>query len=117
MGTPTAAAQLGFAGLAPFAFCAAAALLAAPAWSVAAQVGLLLYGAVILSFMGGCRWGFAAAGLGEGPSFAALGISVLPALWAFAVLGAALAPPSLFGASLPLPAGCLALAAGFLALY
>jgi hypothetical protein len=36
--------------------------------------------------MGGCRWGFAAGGLGEGPGWWPLGVSVAPALLAFAAL-------------------------------
>lgn len=98
---PTPAWQLGLAGLLPFAALALAALFGIEG----ARDGLLNYGALILSFMGGCRWGFAAAGLGQGASFAMLGISVLPALYAWAVLLLRFAPAA------------LALSAGFLALY
>lgn len=102
---PAPARQLGFAGLAPFAALSFAALaLDGEAAAMAASL-LIGYGAVILSFMGGCRWGFAAAGLGDGPSFALLGVSVLPALYAWIT---ALAPA---------PAAALLLAAGFGALY
>ncbi|MEL6316955.1 MAG: DUF3429 domain-containing protein, partial [Pseudomonadota bacterium] len=109
MQTPTAAKLLGFAGLAPFfALALAAAGGDLQARPVALQ-GLLLYGGVILSFMGGCRWGFSAAGLGSGPDWAPLGLSVLPALLAWAALWGA---PAL-GAQ----AAAAVLAAGFVALY
>ena len=51
---------------------------------------LLIYGAIILSFMGGIRWG--AAMLRDDASFNALGRSVLPSLLALAAaaLGGAL---------------------------
>lgn len=97
---PKAAATLGLAGLIPFVFFALAALLAPPAWAVPAQTTLADYGAVILAFMGGCRWGFAAAGLGEGAAMRPLLLSVLPALWAWVALGA------------PAPMNLIMLAAG-----
>ncbi|MEM9724512.1 MAG: DUF3429 domain-containing protein [Pseudomonadota bacterium] len=113
MKTPIAAAQLGYAGLAPFAVAAAATHLAPEAHAPLARLSLLLYGGVILSFMGGCRWGFAAAGLGPGPTFLVLAASVTPALWAFFILIAALAQPAMvsFGAA------AAALAVGFIALW
>jgi len=84
---PRAAAWLGAAGLVPF-LAGAAVLWLGPAEPRVAQA-LAAYGAVILSFMGGCRWGFAAAGLGEGAGWRALTISVVPALVAW---GAVMAP-------------------------
>ena len=102
---PPPARQLGFAGLAPFAALSFAALTLDGDAGAMAETLLIGYGAVILSFMGGCRWGFAAAGLGDGPSFARLGASVLPALYAWV---AALAPASI---------AALLLAAGFAGLY
>jgi hypothetical protein len=101
---PAPALKLGFAGLIPFAFFALAALFAPPAWSEPARATLTAYGAVILSFMGGCRWGFAAAGLGEGPAMRPLILSVAPSLWAWVALSAAA------------PFDLLMLAAGFAAL-
>lgn len=46
---------------------------------------LLSYGQIILSFMGGCLWGFGAKSDPEVPKWYVL--SVLPALWAFLVVG------------------------------
>ena len=91
---PRAALFLGFAGLVPFMWGAATTL--APQFGMAASgvVGSrfigpyvqLYYGAVILAFMSGVLWGFAAKV--EGPQ--ATGgyiLSVLPALWAFVMTG------------------------------
>ncbi len=53
-----------------------------------AMSGLVLYGAIILSFMGGAQWGLAMVGTPGGYSAmgARLAISVLPALAAFGLL-------------------------------
>ncbi|MEM9763289.1 MAG: DUF3429 domain-containing protein [Pseudomonadota bacterium] len=88
-GVPAAAGWLGLAGLLPFFACAlAVAMLSEAPQSVATQL-LAAYGAVILSFMGGCRWGLAAAGLGPdgglSPWFAYTA-SVVPSLYAWVVL-------------------------------
>jgi hypothetical protein len=77
---PAAARQLGLAGLIPF---VGLALLAHLAPGSGARDWLAGYGGAILAFMGGCRWGFAAAGLGEGPSVKLLGLAVIPSLWAW----------------------------------
>lgn len=82
---PAAALLLGVAGVIPFAALAllialGGAGLLAP--EQAARV-LQLYGAVILSFMGGAQWGLASA-RPEGPKARALAVSVLPALFAWA---------------------------------
>lgn len=111
---PRAAMLLGVAGLAPFAAGALGSVLARAPADAALLDGLLLYGAVILSFMGGCRWGFRAAGLSGGdPSEAgdwrAYGLSVVPSLWGFfAVLSVDWIGEAAVAA---------ALAVGFLALY
>jgi hypothetical protein len=103
---PEPARLLGYAGLIPFfGLAGLSGFLSEPHASMA-QAWLTGYGAVILSFMGGCRWGFAAAGLGDGPSFAPLAISVLPSLYGWAVVSA-----------LPFTPAALALAVGFFALY
>ncbi len=103
-GVPAAARWLGLAGLVPF---FALALLAwLPDVSLKALAVRLLagYGAIILSFMGGCRWGLAAAGLADGPSWRLLGASVVPALYAWGA------------AALPSPLALLMLGIGFLGL-
>ena len=83
MQPPSAARLLGYAGLIPFVGLAGVAAVAEPAIAAEAARGAIYYGVAILSFMGGCRWGFASAGLGEGPTFAPLAISVAPALLAW----------------------------------
>jgi hypothetical protein len=94
---PRGAIRLGWAGVLPFVGLALAAW-----WPDArdpAMRAFLAYGALILSFLGGARWGRAmAAGAGTG-QFAA---SVIPSLWGW--LAWLLLPP--------VPALCL-LAGGF----
>ena len=63
---PRPAVALGFAGLIPFVGLALLAHMAPIDVALRAQYSLSVYGAVILGFMGGCRWGFAASGMGEG---------------------------------------------------
>lgn len=96
---------LGLAGLLPFLGTLAAAWLAPPFWQVLAMQAFLVYGAVILSFLGGVHWGLA---LGGGVAAAArhrrLAVAVLPSLVAW--------PALLIDARL----GASCLAAGFLAL-
>jgi Protein of unknown function (DUF3429) len=84
---PSAARWLGFGGLLPF----AGAVLArfTPAHDLA-PFALSAYGAVILSFLGGVRWGLAIADTGGGDLAARLSISVLPALAGWVAL---LLPP------------------------
>ena len=81
---PQAARALGFAGVLPF-----AALAVAYAWSGSglqepALAGFIAYSALILSFLGGIRWGVASRS--KARQATALAISVLPSLWAFACL-------------------------------
>ncbi|MEM0988080.1 MAG: DUF3429 domain-containing protein [Pseudomonadota bacterium] len=102
---PPAALWLGRAGLIPFIGLALATLATEAETKHLALRLLEGYGVVILSFMGGCRWGFAAAGLGEGPRIVPLAIAVLPALFAWAV------------AELPTPYDLCALAFGFMLLF
>jgi hypothetical protein len=90
---PRDAALLGFAGLVPFLGLSLLAVALGGETGALALRGLVLYGAAILSFMGGCRWGFAASGLGDGPVLKPLAVSVLPALWAWAAVW--LLPPTL----------------------
>lgn len=83
---PRAALGLGLAGLAPFLALAVAAHVAPEPWDGEARRSLALYATVILSFMGGCRWGLASAGLGEGATWWRLSVSVLPAILAWAAM-------------------------------
>lgn len=91
---PRAALGLGLAGLIPFVWGAASQLspglaeigLAAAGPRFVGPYVSLAYGTVILSFMSGVLWGFATKATG---SAAATGyaLSVLPALWAFFMVG------------------------------
>lgn len=56
---------LGWSGVLPFALAVATALVL-PAWAGLAAAAFVCYGAVILSFLGGARWGRGLAG-GVGP--------------------------------------------------
>jgi hypothetical protein len=100
---PVTALWLGLAGLLPF-WLPLASLTSAINWlpperALLVQMG---YGAVILSFLGGVRWG-AALKLPRGPLQSTLFVlSVLPSLVAFATL------------ILPTTAGLILLIAGFL---
>ncbi len=89
---PRMARIFGLSGLAPFFALSLAALALDAEGAARALSGLEIYGAVILSFIGGCRWGFSSAGFGAGPTVAAMAIAVAPSLWAAAALW--LAPAS-----------------------
>ena len=73
------AAVLGYAGVIPFAGAAALIMLGTTDTRPKALSGFLVYSAVILSFLGGIRWG-AAATASTGPA-RELVLSVLPSLW------------------------------------
>lgn len=89
---PRAALALGWSGVLPFLALALATW--SPDWRDYAVRGLLAYGALILSFLGGVRWGRAmAAGAGSG-QFAA---SVLPSLWGWLCWLALPPAPALLG--------------------
>lgn len=98
---PRPARVLAWAGVLPFlgllAAAAAAMQWAWPELLAAAQQGFLFYSALILSFLGGIRWGRV---MGCGAPGEAYVLAVLPSLWAF---------PTLF---LPQPIALLALALG-----
>jgi hypothetical protein len=83
---PKPASTLGLAGLTPFLALSLLVLATSGETGAWALRALVLYGAVILSFLGGCRWGFAAAGMGAGPTLPLLGLSVAPALAAWAAV-------------------------------
>jgi len=82
---PAAAQMLGYAGLVPF---AAMSIIIASSGSAAAGVihAEIGYGACVLSFLGGARWGFAIARGGTQGLFRPLGIATLPTLFATLVL-------------------------------
>lgn len=91
---PRAALLLGLAGLIPFLWGAATELVPPLADWAARSLGprfigpyvSLSYGTVILSFMSGVLWGFAARARGEAAAFG-YALSVIPALWAFLFVG------------------------------
>ncbi|MGB0497844.1 MAG: DUF3429 domain-containing protein [Rubricella sp.] len=108
---PRPALILGFAGLLPFLWGALLVLfpMTFPTFGVTfpgaygGQVLLLRYGTIILAFMAGCLWGFAAQ-RGRRPAWTELIVSVLPAIWLF------------FALAFPGTAGLWALLGGFVAL-
>ena len=90
---PRHALTLGLAGLLPFLWGAATSLSPGLAdWGrvlvgqrLVAQPGLVAYGTVILCFMAGVLWGFAARATPQ--RAIPYAISVLPALWVFFAVG------------------------------
>lgn len=108
---PTSALVLGLAGLLPFVWGAITVYSAGMAQLTLDWVGPrfigpyvgLAYGTVILSFMSGVLWGFATKASGS-QATTGYALSVLPALWAFFMIGGG-----------PVSAG-MNLIAGFLAL-
>jgi hypothetical protein len=81
---PPGPALLGYAGVLPFAGLALTVVLSAGALQDLALRAFLAYGAVILSFLGGIRWG--AAARSDAPRNGEYVLSVLPSLWAWACL-------------------------------
>lgn len=90
---PRAALILGLAGLLPFIYGLTTILSPALHAATLATIGprfvgpyvLIAYGTVILSFMSGVLWGFAARGAEH--AWAGYALSVAPALWAFFMVG------------------------------
>jgi hypothetical protein len=83
---PTGALLLGLGGVLPFAACAAAmVVLDDAAWQAEAAQALAAYGAVILSFLGGVRWG-AAFALPRAQLTPELVLAVIPSLLAWCAL-------------------------------
>lgn len=95
---------LGWAGVAPFAFFAAASALDIHPWSLDPKLALRAYGACILSFMGGVQWGILLPQEAGHAPFSRYLVSVLPALLAVVCL------------IIPNAPGLIGLTAGFLAL-
>lgn len=87
-GMPTAPLVLTLAGVLPFAAGAGVMLAAAGQPILKAQAGLvvLFYGAVILSFLGGLRWGAEITLHAEAPRAGVLGLSVLGSLAGWALV-------------------------------
>ena len=81
---PPAALWLGASGAIPFIGLALAAHLLEPSLASRATFALLAYGAVILSFLGGVQWGFAAPDSQDLPR--RLLMSVVPSLVGWAAL-------------------------------
>lgn len=81
---PRVAKILGYSGVLPFAVLALAHYYGSPQVRVWALQGFLAYGAIILSFLGGIRWGVAS--LDDRFRGMAPFIAVLPSLWAFSCL-------------------------------
>lgn len=90
---PRPALLLGLAGLLPFVWGVATLLIPALQDMTLATLGprfagpyvLISYGSVILSFMSGVLWGFAARG--DEARWSGYALSVLPALWVFFMVG------------------------------
>jgi len=91
---PPSAVALGFAGLLPFLWGVGTLYVPALVEITMATVGprfvgpfvILVYGQIILSFMSGVIWGFAAQARGATQA-AGFALSVIPALWAFFFVG------------------------------
>ena len=90
---PGAVGLLGYGGLIPFVGLAGGALILPETMAGIAEQGLLLYAAIILSFLGGLHWGRIAAGATISATNAKdahatswLIWSVLPSLWAWGVI-------------------------------
>jgi len=102
---PPAAKWLGALGAVPFVFLAVTGPLLEGPLQVRTSFALAVYGAVILSFLGGVHWGLAIAGFGptagDGASFRRLALSVTPSLIGWGAM------------FLPRPAGLLLLAVAF----
>jgi len=82
---PRSALVLGWLGVLPFAALALLAVTGGVLPNGSAMSGLVQYGLIILSFMGGAQWGLAMRAASSDDSFEGwrLTISVLPALAAF----------------------------------
>jgi Protein of unknown function (DUF3429) len=84
---PKPAAILGVAGLLPFVACAiqvATGQPLGPRLTGPALYALTIYGAVILSFLGGIQWGLAVAAADRSDGWRRYGLSVVPSFIAWA---------------------------------
>jgi hypothetical protein len=87
--TDKRAQLLGYAGVLPVAGLLVLAWGDA-AWQQQALNLASVYGALILSFLGGIHWGFATAGFASAKHFL---VSVIPSLWAWVALAAQTCTP------------------------
>lgn len=87
---PRPALGLGLVGLVPFYALGALSLVPHPTFSRWGLVGFAVYAAVILSFLGGARWGLELARAPDRPSPTVLVLSVVPSLVGWALAMAAL---------------------------
>jgi len=77
---PASAAALGFSGLIPFLIPATGLWVVGSSYQFELAAALVSYGAVILSFLGGIRWGEAITRNSLQPGWTALILSVIPSL-------------------------------------
>ena len=83
---PKAALWLGFLGLTPFFVGAGVSVASSSSLNEAALQALLAYGAVILSFLGGVRWGLVIASTDPAAMLGPLFVSTVPALLGWVAL-------------------------------
>ena len=84
---PSVAALVGYAGALPFVIAATTYWLSDQDVAIRIQTALVAYGAVVLSFLGGVRWGFEIFGTHPGaPRAFTLTIATLPAIAACGAL-------------------------------
>jgi hypothetical protein len=78
--TPKGPWVLGLLGLIPFFATLVAGQLAPSPYNGVAVTAFFAYGALILSFLGGARWGFEIGARPEGPGFFTLFFAIIPSL-------------------------------------
>lgn len=91
-GAPRAVLVYGVLGVLPF-WSLPLAVLAAPAWTGLAAAVEALYAALVLSFLGGARWGPEVIDLAPDPRV--VGLAMTPTLAGFAILGVVHGQPRL----------------------
>jgi hypothetical protein len=94
---PPSALWLGLAGLIPFYASAFGAGAPNAGFARLCLIGFSIYAAVILSFLGGARWGLELARAPNAPSLRRLCFSVAPSIGGWAVAIASAAAPSATG--------------------
>jgi hypothetical protein len=97
--TPKGPWVLGLLGLIPFFGTLAGGQLAPAPYDGVSTQAFFTYAAVILSFLGGARWGFEVGARPEGPGFFTLAFAILPSLVAWVAANSQYVSP-LFGLSL-----------------